>query len=374
MRTLRIIGRTIVGLTFIFSGFVKAVDPLGSTYKFQEYFEVYGMEWLHNFALPMAIILCAVEFLLGVMLVFGIKPKLSTWLVLIMMAFFTGLTLLSAINNPVSDCGCFGDAVKLTNWETFYKNLVLMAFVLFLVFTLKKAKPAFGIRGAYYILVLGTGFIVFISIFGLRHLPVIDFLPWKKGVKISEQVLATPEVADVYLVYKNKKTGATVEYTSKTLPWQDSVLMSNLEFVEQKKKVISPYKEAPIHDFIISDADGNIITDQVMGYQGAQFLLVAYDLSKTNKDGFMKMNAFSVAAEKDSIPFVALTGSIPETVDAFRHEIQAMYPFYTVDETALKSVVRASPGLVLLDKGVVIEKWHYNDFPEYSKVKEKFLK
>ncbi len=374
MRILRIISRTLVGLTFVFSGFVKAVDPLGSTYKFQEYFEVYGMEWFHNFALPMAIILCAVEFTLGVMLVFGVKPKLSAWLTLIMMSFFTVLTLLSAINNPVSDCGCFGDAVKLTNWETFYKNVVLMVFVLFLVLTLKKSKPAFGIRGTYYTIVMGAGFIVFISVWGLRHLPVIDFLPWKKGVKISEQVLATPEVADVFLVYKNKKTGATVEYTSKTLPWQDSVLMSNLEFVEQKKKVITPFKEAPIHDFIISDSDGNIITDQVIGYQGAQFLLVAYDLSKADKGGFLKINAFSAAAEKDSIPFVALTGSIPETVDDFRHDIQAMYPFYTVDETALKAVVRASPGLVLLNNGVVIMKWHYNDFPEYSTVKEKYLK
>jgi uncharacterized membrane protein YphA (DoxX/SURF4 family) len=374
MRTLRIICRTLVGLTFIFSGFVKAVDPLGSTYKFQEYFEVYGMEWLHNFALPLAIILCAVEFSIGVMLLFGVKPKLSAWLSLIMMSFFTVLTLLSAINNPVSDCGCFGDAVKLTNWETFYKNIVLMVLVLFLVFTLKKSKPAFGIHGEYYTLVLGIGIIVFVSIYSLRHLPIIDFLPWKKGVKISEQVLPTPEVADVYLVYKNKKTGEKLEYTAKTLPWQDSVLMSNIEFVEQKKKIIQPFKEAPIHDFVISDQDGNIITDQVMGYQGKQFLMVAYDLNSTNKDAFLKMNKFAEASEKDSIPFVALTGSIPEIVDAFRHDIQAMYPFYTVDETALKSVVRASPGLVLLDKGVVIMKWHYHDFPEYSVVKEKYLK
>lgn len=374
MRTLRIISRTIVGLTFIFSGFVKGVDPLGSTYKFQEYFEVWGMNWMHNLALPLAIILCAVEFTLGVMLLFGVKPKLSTWLVLIMMTFFTGLTLYSAFNNPVSDCGCFGDAVKLTNWQTFYKNIVLMVFVLFLVFTLKKSKSAFGARGEYSTIVLGAGIIVFVSIYSLRHLPIIDFLPWKKGVKISEQVLPTPEVADVYLVYKNIKTGEKVEYTANTLPWQDTVLMANLEFVEQKKKVIQPFKEAPIHDFIISDQDGNIITDQVMGYQGTQFFLVAYDLNTTNKKAFKRINKFAETAEKDSIPFMALTGSIPEVVDAFRHELQTMYPFYTVDETALKSVVRASPGLVLLNKGVVIMKWHYNDFPEYSDVKGKYLK
>jgi hypothetical protein len=205
-------------------------------------------------------------------------------------------------------------------------------------------------------------------------LPIIDFLPWKIGVKISEKVLPTPEIADVYLVYKNKKTGEMLEYTAKTLPWQDSVLMSNIEFVEQKKKIIQPFKEAPIHDFVISDQDGNIITDQIMGYQGTQFLMVSYDLSTSNKDAFLSMNKFAEAAEKDSIPFMALTGSIPEIVDAFRHDVQAMYPFYTVDETALKSVVRASPGLVLLEKGVVIMKWHYNDFPEYSAVKEKYLK
>jgi uncharacterized membrane protein YphA (DoxX/SURF4 family) len=374
MRTLRIFCRTIVGLVFIFSGFVKGVDPLGSVYKFQEYFEAYHTEWLSSLSLFLAVFLCAVEFTIGVMLVFGVKPKLSAWLAFIMMFFFTGLTLLSAINNPVSDCGCFGDAIKLTNWETFYKNIVLIILTLVLLLTNKFAKPAFSLKNEITIIILGIGVIVFSSIYSLRHLPIIDFLPWKVGNKISEQVIPTPEKSEVFLVYKDKKTGEKFEYTAKTLPWQDSVKMASIEFVEQKKKITQPFKEAPIHDFIIADADGNIVTDQIVANPGYQFILVAYDLNATTKGAYADINKFVEGCDKDSISFVGLTGSIAETVEAFRQEQQTLYPFHNVDETALKTMIRSNPGLLLLKDGVVLAKWGWRDIPEYSKVKEKYLK
>ncbi|NTW34345.1 MAG: DoxX family protein, partial [Bacteroidetes bacterium] len=250
MKTLRIITRSLVGILFMFSGFVKGVDPLGFTYKLHEYFIAYHIDWLSPLALTLSVILCALEFTIGVMLVFGVKPKLSSWLAFIMMFFFTVLTLLSAIYSPVSDCGCFGDAIKLTNWETFYKNVVLIAFTIFLLLTLKNAKSAFSPKNEIGIIILGAGVLVFVSIFSLRHLPIIDFLPWKVGNKISEQVIATPEKADIFLVYKDKKTGQLFEYTAKTLPYNDSAKWASIEFVEQKKKIIEPYKEAPIHDFV----------------------------------------------------------------------------------------------------------------------------
>jgi uncharacterized membrane protein YphA (DoxX/SURF4 family) len=315
-----------------------------------------------------------VEFTIGVMLVFGVKPKISSWLAFLMMFFFTGLTLLSAINNPVSDCGCFGDAIKLTNWETFYKNVVLIIIALFLVLTNKYSKPAFSLKNELSILILGAGLILFVSIYSLRHLPIIDFLPWKVGNKISEQVVPTPEKAEIYLVYKDKKTGEKFEYTAKTLPWQDSVKMASIEFSEQVKKVTQAYKEAPIHDFVISDVDGNILTDKIVANPGYQFILVSYDLNQTQKSIYSEINKFVEGCEKDSISFVGLTGTIPETVDAFRHEVQAMYPFYNVDETALKSMVRSNPGLLLLKDGVVLAKWHWRDIPEYTSVKEKYIK
>ena len=375
MKALRIFCRTIVGIVFIFSGFVKGVDPLGSVYKFHEYFEAYHVEWLNSLALILAVVLCAVEFTIGVMLVFGVKPKLSAWLAFIMMFFFTGLTLLSAINNPVSDCGCFGDAIKLTNWETFYKNIVLIILALVLLLTNKFSKPAFTFKNEISIIVLGIGIIVFCSIYSLRHLPIIDFLPWKVGNKISEQVIAIPEIAEATLVYKNKITGKEETYTAKTLPWQDSAKMASIEFVEQgPKKIIQAYKEAPIHDFIITDSDGNIITDKIVANPGYQFILVAYDLNITTKKAYDDINKFVAECDKDSISFVGLTGSIAETVEAFRHDRQLMFPFHNVDETALKTMIRSNPGLLLLKDGVVLAKWGWRDIPEYAKVKEKYMK
>jgi len=374
MKTFRIIIRTIVGLTFMFSGFVKGVDPLGFMYKFHEYLEAYHMEWLSSLALFLVVSLCVIEFTIGVMLVSAVKPKLSSWLAFIMMFFFTGLTLLSAINNPVSDCGCFGDAIKLSNWATFYKNVVLIILVLFLVFTNKHAKKVFPNKGEISITIIGAVILIFVSIYSLRHLPIIDFLPWKVGNKISEQVVPTPEKSNVLLVYKDKKTGQTYEYTAKTLPWKDSVKMASIEFVEQKKKITQQYKEAPIHDFIITDESGNILTDKIVANPGYQFILVSYDLNTTNKNAYTDINKFVEGCDKDRISFVGLTGSIPQFVDDFRHDVQAMYPFYNVDETALKSMIRSNPGLLLLKNGEVIAKWAWRDIPEYPKVKEKYIK
>lgn len=386
MRIVRIIFRTIVGLTFIFSGFVKGVDPLGSVYKFNEYFEAYGIEWLSPIALLLAILLCAVEFTVGVMLVFGVKPKLSSWLAFIIMFFFTGLTLLSAINNPVTDCGCFGDALLLTNWETFYKNIVLIVLVTFLLLTNKYAKSAFKLKNEITIIIIGIGVIVFTSVYCLRHLPIIDNfplrdqlqlwtqLPWKIGDTIAKQVIDTPEISEIKLIYKNKETGEEHEYTAKTLPYKDTALWNKLEYVDRKTKIIQQHRDAPIHDFIISDFEGNTLTDKIVANTGYQFILVAYDLSETKKSVYADIIKFVEGCDKDSISFVGLTGTIPETVEIFRHDVNAIFSFYNVDETALKTMVRANPGILLLHNGVVIAKWHWRDFPEYSEVKEKYLK
>lgn len=368
MRIIRIILRTIVGLTFMFSGFVKGVDPLGSVYKFSEYFEAYGLEWLSPLALFLAVLLCAVEFSVGVMLVFGIKPKLASWLAFIIMFFFTGLTLLSAINNPVSDCGCFGDAIKLTNWETFYKNVVLIVLTIILVLTNKYARPAFGVKGEISIFVLAAGFIVFICIFSLRHLPVIDFLPWKVG---SNAYLLVKGKKDIYLIYKDKKTGEKFQYTSKTLPWKDSVKMASMEYSDRKDSVI---QEIKIPGFAIQDENKNVITDNILGNPKYQFILVAYDLSETKKDAYAAINKFVEGCDKDTVSFVGLTAAANETSEIFRHDVNAIFPFYEVDETALKTMIRANPGILLLHNGVVIAKWHWRDLPSYDAVKKEYLK
>jgi len=374
MKVLRVISRLIVGITFMFSGFVKGVDPIGLSYKMTEYMEAYHLNWFIPAILYLAIIMCMIEFAIGAALVFNLKPKIIQWLALIMMGFFTVLTLLSAINNPVSDCGCFGDAIKLSNWETFYKNIVLLALVLVIIFTRNFSRPTLNYKWQIGLLVLVMLFPIGISVYSYNHLPLIDFLPWKVGNKISEQVVPTPEIAEVTLVYKDKKTGEKFEYTAKTLPYQDSVKWNSIEFVEQKKKVVQPYKAAPVHDFNIIDENGVDQTASIIANPGYQFILVAHSLEETNKKAFLEINAFQRQCEKDSISFVGLTGSGPSVVGDFRHEVQAMYPVYSMDETALKTMIRANPGLILLKNGEVLAKWHYNDFPDYKKTKEKYLK
>ncbi|MDD5570998.1 MAG: DoxX family protein, partial [Bacteroidales bacterium] len=284
----------------------------------------------------------------------------------------------SAIFNLVSDCGCFGDAIHLTNWETFYKNVVLIVLTFFVFSYRKKYKSILTIKGQSIFISIAIVFILLISVYCYRHLPLIDFLPWKTGNKISEQVVPTPEEAKIFLVYKNGTTGETKQFTAeeftKSGVWKDSLWMINWKFVEQKKEIITPFKDAPIHDFKIMDQDGNDHTDAIINQPNFNFLLVAHSLEKTSKKAFLKINDFAKQCNSENIIFVALTATSFDKIDYFRHDVQAMYDFYNVDETALKTIIRSNPGLVLLKNGTVIAKWHYNDFPELSDVKEKYFK
>jgi uncharacterized membrane protein YphA (DoxX/SURF4 family) len=370
MKVLRTISRIIVGLVFIFSGFVKAVDPLGSMYKFNDYFAAFHMEWLVPASLVFGVLLCAFEFTLGFAFLFNAKMKIVSWFMLFFMTFFFILTFILALTNPVTDCGCFGDAIVITNWQTFYKNIVLMVLVLIVFFGRKKMKSKYSKGFENSIIGIGLAIVLWVSIYSYRHLPLLDFMPWKVGAIISEKVVPTQEIAEVYLVYKNIQTGEKYEYTAKNLPYQDTVLWKKLEFVEQKKKVIQEYKEAPIHDFIIDDENKEEHNAELINNPKFQFLLVSYDLSKTDKEAFKQMNKFYDNCVKDSIGFAVLCGSDFESIKKFKKAINANYEFFGVDQTSLKSVVRSNPGLVLLKNGIVVDKWHYNDFPEYSDFQE----
>jgi uncharacterized membrane protein YphA (DoxX/SURF4 family) len=371
MKVVRNICRILIGLVFIFSGFVKAVDPLGSQFKFTDYFLAFGMDAFIPGALVFGFILFTMEFFLGFVFIFNIKVKQFSWLMMLFMLFFTVLTFILAKTNAVSDCGCFGDAIVMTNWETFFKNLVLITLALVVFFTRKnfvnKSHPLFqGI-----LVMIGFAIIIGVGVYSLRHLPLIDFMPWKKGTQISQKILPTPEIAEITLVYKNKETGEMLEYTSKTLPWQDTVFFKKLEFVDQKKKVIQEFKDAPIHDFIIDDIDKTAHNQEIIGNPGWQFILVCYDLDETSKDNFSAINALAASCAKDSISFVGLSGSDWQKIDYFRHDVKATFDYFTVDETALKSVVRSNPGLVLLNNGVVVDKWAWRDIPTYDAFKAK---
>jgi uncharacterized membrane protein YphA (DoxX/SURF4 family) len=369
-----VVARVLLGLVFIFSGFVKAVDPLGSMYKFDDYFEAFGMLWLQHFSLILGFLLFSLEFLLGFVFLFNVRLKFFSWLMLLFMTFFFILTFILGITNPVSDCGCFGDALILTNWETFYKNIGLMIFALIVFSARNKITNRFPMISQNGIAIIGLLIILGVGIYSYRYLPIIDFMHWNVGTQISKEVVATPEIADITLIYKNKETGEMLEYTSKTLPWKDTVFFKKLEFVDQKKKVIQEYKQAPIHDFMVDDANKVNHNLEIIGNPNFQFLLISYDLSKAEPSVFEALNAFYDACQKDTVGFAALCGSDFESMDKYGQKVNANYSFYGVDATALKSVVRSNPGLVLLKNGVVMDKWPWRCFPTYEKFKRKMPK
>ena len=210
MKAIRLISRIFVGLVFIFSGFVKGVDPLGSAYKFEDYFYAFGLEAIASWALPLAILMIAAEFIIGWALLIGVKIKPAAWGVMLFMVFFTILTLYLALEDPVEDCGCFGDAIILTNWQTFYKNLIIMVPTIIVFFGRKKIKPLFCCKVEWGIVLVGLAIIVGLSLYCLRHLPIIDFRPWKIGTSMIDENAAPPKS---YVTYKNKKTGESKTFS-----------------------------------------------------------------------------------------------------------------------------------------------------------------
>ena len=366
MRTIANISRLIVGLVFVFSGFVKGVDPLGTAYRIEDYFIAYGMDWANPLALFLSIFLCALEFALGVYLLLNIRLKLMSWPLLLLMVYFFILTFFDALNNPVPDCGCFGDAIKLTNWETFYKNIVLIILVAIIFYYRKKFRPWLtASAGNLAVLIIFSGIVLF-SVYQYRHLPLIDFLGWKTG---TDLVPDNPGTAKVYLLYRNKATGEEKEYLSSNYPWNDTIWMKEWEFVNQRVDESGVIKG---HSLRIFDSEGNDLTEVYVNNPDYQFLLVSYDLSDGSRKGFEKLDQLYGEIAGIGYSFVVLTGSLDEEIAEYRKGLNDNLEFYHADDIELKMMVRANPGMILLKDGIVLGKWHWRDAPDFGELKERF--
>lgn len=370
MKTLNTISRYIVGIVFIFSGFVKGIDPLGSTYKFVDYFNAFGMSFLEPIAFPLAVLLCTIEFTLGVSLIFSAKQRIVSWVVLLFMSFFTVLTFILAIFNPVTDCGCFGDAIKMTNWQTFWKNIFIMFFTLLIFFNRNKFLSKWNVFKQWSVVVIAGGFLVFISIFSYNHLPMIDFLPYSVGTYIPEKMII-PEGAplpeyETMLIYE--KDGKTIEVTIDNLP------DSTWNWVETKNSLIKEGYIPPIHDFIIQSLDGEDYTDLFLNDNKFTFLVVAYDLSKTKIKNFERINHLQEFCQTSGqCNVICLTSSLQSEIESFAQKTNAGYMFFNTDETTLKTMIRANPGLILLRRGLIIKKWNVNDLPNPDYLEEQIF-
>ena len=374
MQFLTLISRLIVGLLFIVSGLIKANDALGFSYKLEEYFSsgVLNMEFLIPFSFLLAAGICIAEIVLGVMVLIGARPKFTSLSLMGMIVFFTFLTFYSAYFNKVTDCGCFGDAVKLTPWESFGKDIILLFFITIIFLKRNFIKPLLSFKIENTLLVVVTFFCFAFVYHTYNHLPMQDFRPFAVGKSIPEGMktcdelgLPCPEKIDYFLV-KNKETGEEKELLSSEWNWQTDDFVS----ITEKSLEIEGY-EPPVKDFSIS-IDGADYTDSILNSDYA-ILAVAYDLSKTTKQAWSQVNDLAAGAEEIEIPFITMTASSDEMIEEFRHEVQAAYPFYFTDETTLKTIVRSNPGLLLLKRGTIIGKWHYNDFPTFEEIKQNLL-
>ena len=354
--------RAILGLTFIFSGYVKATDPLGSQYKIHDYLEALGLanfipDWL---TLIMAIGLAAVEFSLGIFTLFAMRRHATSKLMLAFMAMMTAITVWIAIANPVSDCGCFGDAIILTNAETLIKNIVLLACsVMIFIYPQKMvrfiSRPAQWIAVNYTIL-----FSIVSSILSLYLLPPFDFRPYyigadiAKGMEIPEGA-EQPEFETTFVLEKDgKKQTFTIDnYPDSTWTFVDS------KTVQTKQGYVPP-----IHDFNMEDAEGNDITADILEHKGYTFLLISPHLENADDSNFGEIDQIYEYAKENDIPFYCLTASTDKGRQHWQDITGAEYPFLTTDETTLKTIVRSNPGLLMLKGSKIVGKWSHNNLPD----------
>jgi len=386
MKFITALCRIIVGPLFIFSGWIKLNDPLGFSYKLDEYFDVLHIPFFKDYALVIAILLSVFEVGLGVVVILGYRMKLFSWLLFLLIVFFTFLTFYSAYFKVVQDCGCFGDLMHLTPWTSFSKDVALLFLTGVILLQRKKIRPMLKEKAGMMVTISGFVIASAYAIFCYRHLPVVDLRPYKIGTNIIEAMKLPPNaVTDSTVVtykYKNIKSGEIKSFDQKNIPWQDTL---NWEEVKgsQEVKVIREGTKPAIHDFKLTDMIGGDIAENDSTYTNyfltlnkPSFFLISYDLKKSDhdKDLMKKINEFYDACRKDSISLIGLTGTIPKEIDAYKHEFNALYDFYNCDETALKTIIRSSPGLVLIKHGTVLAMWHHNDFPKYEEVKTKYFK
>lgn len=361
------ISRLLIGFTFIFSGFVKAIDPVGSAIKFEDYFAALHLGFLGHYALMFAMLLAATEFLLGINILLSLSPRQSAIYVLILMCVMTPLTLYLALANPVSDCGCFGDALKLTNWQTFGKNVVLLAAIIFYLVERDSITHVYHPKIHFLPSILAFVFALLISYHSYNHLPYLDFLPYKIGANLPEEMKVPPgaptDKFETTFVYE--KAGEKREFTLQNYPANDTTW----HFVEQKSKLISKGFEPKIHDFTITlKQTGEDITDIVLQDTSYTFLLVSPKLSKALDAHIDQINDMYDFASDHAYAFYALTASTDDEITEWINSTGAEYPFCFTDQTTLKTMIRANPGLMLLKNGVVIGKWNSVDIPNEEEI------
>lgn len=354
--------RIFVGVLFIISGLIKLNDPVGFSYKLAEYFSepVFNMPFLEPLALCLAIILVILEVVLGVMLLVGYKSRITIWSLLILIVFFTFLTFYSAYFDVVKDCGCFGDALHLTPWQSFTKDIVLLFFILILFFNQKLIRPLFATPKTNFAVYVSVVLCAFMAVWVLNHNPIKDFRPYKVGTNI-EKGMEIPEGAPksvVEMIFIYKVNGVDKEFSEKDL----MNIPEGATFVDRKDKVITEGYAPPIHDFTMTKDDSDYKEELLK--EPKLLIFVTYDLKLSEPTGMEKLEKLNQEAKAKGYKVIAMTASGADEIAKAKKQYGLNVDFYFCDATALKTIERANPSIVVLHKGTIIQKVHYNDIAD----------
>jgi len=354
--------RIAVGLLFVFSGFVKLNDPIGFSYKLEEYFGegVLNLEFLIPFALVLAIFIVIYELLLGITLLIGYAPKFTKWSLLLMIVFFTFLTFYSAYFNKVTDCGCFGDAIPLTPWQSFYKDIILLVLIIILFFNERFIKPVFAKASLKWVVFASTIGCLYFAYHVLMHLPAIDFRAYSVGTNISE-AMTFPEGAQE-AVYEYDWTFEN-NGEQKVITTNGSYPDVAGEFIEVNTKLVEEGYVPPIHDFSLIKEGEDHLNDLMQ--KDKLLVIVAYNLSKTEQEGWSHIKNAIEKAYQNDYTVIGLTASGDKAIEAIKNDYDLSMDFYFADETAIKTIIRANPGLVDIQSGTITKKLHWNDADEF---------
>lgn len=351
--------RIFVGFLFIISGLIKLNDPVGFSFKLEEYFSegVLNMPFLIPYALAIAVFIVIFEAVLGVMLLVGFKTKFTVWSLLLMIVFFTFLTFYSAYFNKVTDCGCFGDALKLTPWESFTKDVVLLFFIMILFLNQKLIRPLFSKKVTNAIVIISTLLSCFMGYWVLNHLPLKDFRAYKVGTNIQKGMEipegAEPSVVEMVFIYK--VNGVDQEFGADDL----GKLPEGAVFVDRIDKVISQGYIPPIHDFTM-ELNGSDYKDELL-VEPKLLMFVSYDLAASNKEAMQQLEKLHKDAVAKGYKVIGMTASSEEEIAQAKKENNLTFDFYFCDGTTLKTIERANPSIVVLHNGTIVQKLHYND-------------
>lgn len=363
MKYLLWIVRIIVGCLFIFSGLIKANDPLGLSYKMDEFFEVWGTHWASAFSLPLSVAMIGFEIIAGVALLIGAAFEVFSFLLLLLTAFFTFLTAYVYLTDKIKECGCFGDCIKITNAETFWKDVILLVLVVLLFAYRRKIKPLLPGYPTTAVIILTAFFAFGVQWWVLEHLPFYDCLPYKIGANIPEKMKipagAEPDQFETIMIYE--KGGVKKEFTMTNYPWEDTTW----KFVDRRDKLIKKGNaEAEIKDFSISGFDGNDYTQSILNEPGYAFLLFVKNPDAARADNTDSLRSLMEQANRLNIPFYVLSSGNKAQTMRFKESRKLFAAEYMqVDGTVSKTAMRTNPGLMLLKQGTIQGKWSFRDYP-----------